>query len=56
MEGSKKRIVKKYLKEDIIQSKKFDVDILNVVLEDNAHYTLDEANKLVEKYKNKVVK
>lgn len=54
---AQKKIDLKYRKEDILLSRTlpYDIDILNVVLEEDKEYTLDEVEKLVEKFKKKVI-
>lgn len=54
---AKMKVDFKYRKEDILLSRTlpYDIDILNVVLEEDKEYTLDEVEKLVEKFKKKVI-
>lgn len=49
----------KFSKEQILASKQFvgvDKDILSIVLEDGKEYTVEDARKAVETFKNKGVK
>ncbi len=48
----------KYTKEQLRSSAKYkaDVDILGVVLEDNASYTFEETDKLIKNFKERKVK
>lgn len=47
-----------YTKRDILISEKYKNkrDILNVILKDNAYYTLEDINKLLETFLKKEVK
>lgn len=49
----------KFSKDQILASKQFkgvDKDILSIVLEDGKEYTVEDARKVVETFKNKGVK
>ncbi|GIP10396.1 hypothetical protein J1TS5_25660 [Paenibacillus macerans] len=52
-------VADKFFKDQILASKQFvgvDKDILSIVLEDDKEYTVEDARKAVETFKNKGVK
>lgn len=45
----------KFSKERLLQSRKLNVNILSVVLEDGEEYTLSEVADMIEEFKNRKV-
>lgn len=55
---AKKKVEIKYRKEEILLNKTLDldIDILNIVLEEDKEYTLEEVEKLEKNFRKRVIK